>query len=68
VNATGDSTAVTATADLSVATPTIDAPDSATTGSPFNVSVSAVVHNAGPFTPVNANLAIDLEGSEHPAG
>ncbi len=60
VSAPTDTTTVTGTADLSVVGLTVDAPGSAITGTPFNITVSSGIHNAGPFSPANANATLNL--------
>ncbi len=60
VNATTDNTAVSGNADLSFTSVVVAAPATGTTGSAFNVDVTATVHNAGPVTPVTADVTVDL--------
>ncbi len=54
------STNVLATADVKVSGVSVSAPGSANTGAPFNVTVTATLHNNGPYTPVTADATLDL--------
>ncbi len=60
VSATTDTTAVSGSADVSVVSVVVNAPDTANSGVAFNVSVTATIHNNGPITPVTVNLTVDL--------
>ena len=52
--------AVGADADPKLSGVTVTAPAGAATGAPFNVNVTAMLHNNGSFTPVNADTTLDL--------
>ncbi len=55
-----DTVAITGTADPKVSSVTVAAPGSAATGAPFNVTVTANLHNNGTLSPVNADTTLDL--------
>jgi hypothetical protein len=54
------STNVFADADVKVASVTVVAPPSFTTGVPFMVTVNTVLHNNGPLTPANTDFSVNL--------
>jgi hypothetical protein len=50
------------TADVSVVSSSLSAPASASPGETFTLDGGIVVHNAGPFTPVNVDITVTLAG------
>jgi len=54
-------TKIIADADLKISSVSIEMPSDAAAGEAFDVDVTAVVHNNGPFTPADANVVLDLD-------
>jgi hypothetical protein len=55
-----DAVAVIGDADLKITSVSLDAPATAIVGQPFQIEVTAVAHNNGPFGPANADVFVEL--------